>query len=217
MPLWFKPSFTPLTPGSLDAARALRRRHQVARNHEPGVHLDLRATMRGMMKRRYGRIVCISSGAREGTPWTAYYQGGAAYSAAKAGVIGFTRHLALEVGADGLEHDSARSGQAVGRDLQGYPKLLGTFCRSDNGELRALRPVNRRCKLEISGGVNRPPMERNAGVAMLFERAVVIARDLGWKLTEAAVGGGSDGNFTAGLGIPTLDGLGGVGDGARRC
>ncbi len=82
-------------------------------------------------------------------------------------------------------------------------------------KLRALRPVNRRCKLEISGGVNRPPMERNAGVAMLFDRAAVIARDLGWKLTEAAVGGGSDGNFTAGLGIPTLDGLGGVGDGAH--
>ena len=82
-------------------------------------------------------------------------------------------------------------------------------------KLRALRPVNRRCKLEISGGVNRPPMERNGGVAMLFDRAAVIARDLGWKLTEAAVGGGSDGNFTAGLDIPTLDGLGGVGDGAH--
>jgi len=82
-------------------------------------------------------------------------------------------------------------------------------------KLRALRPVNRRCKLDISGGVNRPPMERNAGVAMLFDRAALIARELGWKLTEAAVGGGSDGNFTAGLGIPTLDGLGGVGDGAH--
>jgi glutamate carboxypeptidase len=82
-------------------------------------------------------------------------------------------------------------------------------------KLRALRPVNRRCKLEISGGVNRPPMERHAGVAMLFDRASLIARELGWKLMEAAVGGGSDGNFTAGLGIPTLDGLGGVGDGAH--
>ena len=58
-------------------------------------------------------------------------------------------------------------------------------------------------------------MERTAGVAALYEQAAAIARELGWKLGEAAVGGGSDGNFTAGLGIPTLDGLGGVGDGAH--
>jgi glutamate carboxypeptidase len=82
-------------------------------------------------------------------------------------------------------------------------------------QLRALRPFNRKCKLEITGGVNRPPMERNAGVAALYKRATLIAKELGWKLTEAAVGGGSDGNFTAGLGVPTLDGLGGVGDGAH--
>ena len=49
----------------------------------------------------------------------------------------------------------------------------------------------------------------------MYAQAVAIARELGWKLSEAAVGGGSDGNFTAGLGIPTLDGLGGVGDGAH--
>ena len=82
-------------------------------------------------------------------------------------------------------------------------------------QLRALRPFNRKCKLHISGGVNRPPMERNAGVAALYNRATILAKELGWKLSEAAVGGGSDGNFTAGLGIPTLDGLGGVGDGAH--
>jgi glutamate carboxypeptidase len=82
-------------------------------------------------------------------------------------------------------------------------------------KMRALRPFNRRCKLEVTGGINRPPMERTAGVAALYAKAVAIARDLGWKLGEAAVGGGSDGNFTAGLGIPTLDGLGAVGDGAH--
>ena len=82
-------------------------------------------------------------------------------------------------------------------------------------QLRSLKPFNRKCKLEITGGVNRPAMERTAGVAALYQKAVQIARDLGWKLSEAAVGGGSDGNFTAGLGIPTLDGLGGVGDGAH--
>jgi glutamate carboxypeptidase len=81
--------------------------------------------------------------------------------------------------------------------------------------LRSLKPFNRKCKLEISGGMNRPPMERTAGVAALYNQASGIAKQLGWRLTEAAVGGGSDGNFTAGLGIPTLDGLGGVGEGAH--
>ena len=82
-------------------------------------------------------------------------------------------------------------------------------------KMHSLRPVNRKCKIEVSGGINRPPMERSAGVAALYAQAVAIARELGWKLEEAAAGGGSDGNFTAGLGIPTLDGLGGVGDGAH--
>ena len=82
-------------------------------------------------------------------------------------------------------------------------------------KMHSLRPFNRKCKIEITGGINRPPMERTAGVAALYAQAVAIARELGWKLGEAAVGGGSDGNFTAGLGIPTLDGLGGVGDGAH--
>ena len=58
-------------------------------------------------------------------------------------------------------------------------------------------------------------MERTPGVAALYQKAIGIAHALGWKLDEAAVGGGSDGNFTAALGIPTLDGLGGVGDGAH--
>lgn len=82
-------------------------------------------------------------------------------------------------------------------------------------KMRSLRPFHRKCKIQITGGINRPPMERTAGVAKLYDQAKSIARELGWKLTEAAVGGGSDGNFTAALGIPTLDGLGGVGDGAH--
>jgi glutamate carboxypeptidase len=82
-------------------------------------------------------------------------------------------------------------------------------------KLRSLKPFNRKCKLEISGGVNRPPLERTPAVAALYKKASDIAKQLGWKLEEAAVGGGSDGNFTAALGIPTLDGLGGVGEGAH--
>jgi glutamate carboxypeptidase len=83
-------------------------------------------------------------------------------------------------------------------------------------KMRALKPFNRKCKLEVTGGINRPPMERTAGVAALYKKAQAVAAGLGLgKLKEIAVGGGSDGNFTAGLGIPTLDGLGGVGDGAH--
>jgi glutamate carboxypeptidase len=82
-------------------------------------------------------------------------------------------------------------------------------------QLKALKPFNRKCKLEITGGINRLPMERSAGVAGLYKKAFEIAKELNWKLEEASVGGGSDGNFTASLGIPTLDGLGGVGEGAH--
>lgn len=82
-------------------------------------------------------------------------------------------------------------------------------------KLRALKVFNRNCAIAVSGGMNRPPMERSAGGAALYEKASVVANQLGWKLEEAAVGGGSDGNFTAALGIPTLDGLGGVGEGAH--
>jgi glutamate carboxypeptidase len=82
-------------------------------------------------------------------------------------------------------------------------------------KLRSLKPFNRKCKLEITGGVNRPPLERTPVVAALYRKAAEIAKQLGWKLEEAAVGGGSDGNFTAALGIPTLDGLGAVGEGAH--
>jgi glutamate carboxypeptidase len=82
-------------------------------------------------------------------------------------------------------------------------------------KLRSLKAFNRNCKFEISGGMNRPPMERTPSVAALFKKASEIAKQFGWKLEEAAVGGGSDGNFTAALGIPTLDGLGGVGEGAH--
>ena len=82
-------------------------------------------------------------------------------------------------------------------------------------KMRALRPYDKRCQLIIEGGINRLPMERTAGVADLYGKAKAIAGQLGWKLEEAAVGGGSDGNFTAGIGIPTLDGMGGVGEGAH--
>jgi glutamate carboxypeptidase len=82
-------------------------------------------------------------------------------------------------------------------------------------KLRCLKPFDKHCKLTITGGINRLPMERTAGVAALYKRAQEIASQVGWKIEEASVGGGSDGNFTAGMGIPTLDGMGGVGEGAH--
>lgn len=82
-------------------------------------------------------------------------------------------------------------------------------------KMRALKPFDKHCKLAIEGGINRLPMERTPGVAALYKKAQHIAHEINWKLEEAAVGGGSDGNFTAGIGIPTLDGLGGVGEGAH--
>ena len=82
-------------------------------------------------------------------------------------------------------------------------------------KMRSLKPFDKHCRLVMEGGINRLPMERNAGVAALYKKAKKIAQELDWELEEAAVGGGSDGNFTAGIGIPTLDGMGGVGDGAH--
>jgi len=80
--------------------------------------------------------------------------------------------------------------------------------------LHSLKPIHKGAKLEITGGFDRPPMERKHSAA-LFARAKSIAKQIGVNLGEAAAGGGSDGNFTAALGIPTLDGLGAVGDGAH--
>lgn len=82
-------------------------------------------------------------------------------------------------------------------------------------QLRLLRPADPRTKLTVTGEFNRPPMERTRQVAALFDRARRLAKPLGIDLRETAVGGGSDGNFTAALGVPTLDGLGAVGDGAH--
>jgi glutamate carboxypeptidase len=79
--------------------------------------------------------------------------------------------------------------------------------------LRALVASDARVHLDVRGGVNRPPMERTPGVARLFAAARDVAEGLGLDLAEGATGGASDGNFTAALGVPTLDGLGAVGDG----
>ena len=81
--------------------------------------------------------------------------------------------------------------------------------------LSSLKPIDERTKVFVSGGINRPPMERTPAVVELFEKARAIAAELDFDLGEAQVGGASDGNFLAAMGIPVLDGLGISGDGAH--
>jgi len=82
-------------------------------------------------------------------------------------------------------------------------------------ELNALRSTDPRVRLEIGGAINRPPLERNDAVIALYERARSLAASFDYELGEAQVGGGSDGNFVAALGVPVLDGLGLAGAGAH--
>src|SRR5580692_5948156 len=82
-------------------------------------------------------------------------------------------------------------------------------------QFAALKCVDQRCSLTVTGGINRPPMERTRGTVALFQKARALAAELGFTLDEAATGGASDGNFTSALGIPTLDGMGAVGEGAH--
>jgi glutamate carboxypeptidase len=79
----------------------------------------------------------------------------------------------------------------------------------------ALKPMDKRCSLIVTGGINRPPMERTRGTVQLYHQARALAAELGFQLDEAPTGGASDGNFTSALGIPTLDGMGAVGEGAH--
>ncbi|MBK6750258.1 MAG: M20 family metallopeptidase [Pyrinomonadaceae bacterium] len=95
------------------------------------------------------------------------------------------------------------------------------FSKMSEGErvdaaLRSIRPIDGRVSLEMLGGINRPPLERTAEVAALFENARSIGASFGYEVGETQVGGASDGNFVAALGVPVLDGLGIAGAGAHR-
>lgn len=79
----------------------------------------------------------------------------------------------------------------------------------------ALKAADKRCSITVAGGINRPPMERSRGTVALYKTARALAAELGFPLDEASTGGASDGNFTAALGIATLDGMGAVGEGAH--
>ena len=89
--------------------------------------LCTRAALRTMMRRCSGAIVCMSSGAREGTPWTAYHTGGAAYSAAKAGIHGFIRDAAMELAEHGIRINAVAPGPIeTERTIQSFEELRTT-------------------------------------------------------------------------------------------
>ena len=81
--------------------------------------------------------------------------------------------------------------------------------------LLGIKPILKGARVELHGGLNRPPLERTPQIAELYYHAQNLAQKLGFELGETATGGGSDGNFTAAVGVPTLDGIGAVGDGAH--
>ncbi len=103
-------------------------------------------------------------------------------------------------------HANAEVDVRVARRADG-PRIERRFAK--------LKSTDKRSKLTVTGGINRPPMERSRGTVALYQHARAFAADLGFTLDEAATGGASDGNFTAALGVPTLDGLGAVGEGAH--
>jgi glutamate carboxypeptidase len=103
---------------------------------------------------------------------------------------------------------------------EAWAEIDGRIVRAADGprierKFAALKAAEKRCSLTVSGGINRPPMERTRGTVALYRQARELAADLGFTLEEAATGGASDGNFTSALGIPTLDGMGAVGEGAH--
>jgi len=117
----------------------------------------------------------------------------------------------------GVVHGGTRS-NVVAAEAQGEIDVrFSTTAESLEIEriLSNLKPIDERTKVFVSGGINRPPMERTSAVVELFEKARAIAADLDFDLGEAQVGGASDGNFLAAMGIPVLDGLGISGDGAH--
>jgi glutamate carboxypeptidase len=103
---------------------------------------------------------------------------------------------------------------------EAWAEVDGRIARKADGprlerKFSGLKPFDKSCTITVTGGINRPPMERTRGTVRLYKYARALAADLGFTLDEAATGGASDGNFTAALGVPTLDGLGAVGEGAH--
>ena len=105
-------------------------------------------------------------------------------------------------------------GGSIGRNR--YSRSPAADARTLERKFRSLKPFDKRCSLELTGGLNRPPMEREQRRRRRYSgRLASWPRNLASSLEESSTGGGSDGNFTAALGVPTLDGMGAVGEGAH--
>src|ERR1041385_5604939 len=117
----------------------------------------------------------------------------------------------------GVVHGGTRSNVVAAHAAGEIDVRFSTEAESRETEriLSNLKPIDERTKVFVSGGINRPPMERTAAVVELYEKARAIAAEVDFELGEAQVGGASDGNFIAAMGIPVLDGLGISGDGAH--
>jgi glutamate carboxypeptidase len=124
------------------------------------------------------------------------------------------RGTTLNVGVVGGGTQSNVVAAAAWADIDLRVKTVGD-AEAVTRRLQALKTRDAQCTLRLSGGLNRPPMERTEGTAALFHQAKELAAVLGFTLEEAATGGGSDGNFTSALGVPTLDGMGAIGEGAH--
>ena len=132
-------------------------------------------------------------------------------------IAGFTRLDRGVTVSPGVVHGGTRSNVVAAEctaevDVR-FPTAAGG--RYLERQFASLKAFDKRCSVQVSGGLNRPPLERTAAGRSLFAKARALAADLGVDLEECSVGGGSDGNFTAALGVPTLDGLGAVGEGAH--
>jgi glutamate carboxypeptidase len=117
----------------------------------------------------------------------------------------------------GVVHGGTRPNVVAAEAEAHVDVRVETLAEADriDAAIRGLQPQLPGARLEVEGGLNRPPMERSAAMAALFERARTIAAAMGVDLREGSTGGGSDGNFTAAMGVPTLDGLGAEGEGAH--
>jgi glutamate carboxypeptidase len=117
----------------------------------------------------------------------------------------------------GVVHGGTRPNVVAAEAEAHVDVRVQTLAEADriDAAIRGLQPHLPGARLEVEGGLNRPPMERSAAMARLFERARTIAAAMDVDLREGSTGGGSDGNFTAAMGVPTLDGLGAEGEGAH--
>jgi glutamate carboxypeptidase len=132
-------------------------------------------------------------------------------------IAGFTRLNRGITVSPGVLHGGTRSNVIAAEctakvDVR-FPKTRDA--RYLERQFASLKPFDKRCTIHVTGGMNRPPLERSAGVRALYRKAKSLAAKIGVELGESAAGGGSDGNFTGALGVPTLDGLGAVGEGAH--